>query len=89
MAAQYVLKKSALLYDVAQECPRAAELLSEYGLHCINCFFREYDTLEMGAKVHGMTDEETDNMIKEINSQLKKEWKEQTGKNADTKSKTL
>ncbi len=76
MAEPYVLTKSALLNNVTQDCPRAAELLTEYGLHCITCFFKEYDTLEMGAKVHGMNDEELDNMIEEINKQLKKEWKE-------------
>lgn len=77
MAGPYLLKKSDLLINVAQECPRAAELLTEYDLHCITCFFKEYDTLEMGAKIHGMTDDETDNMINEINKQLEKEWKEQ------------
>lgn len=76
MANPYVLTKSDLLINVTQESPRAAQLLAEYGLHCLNCFFREFDTLEMGAKVHGMSDKEMQNMIDEINKQLKKEWKE-------------
>ncbi|MBU4017221.1 DUF1858 domain-containing protein [Patescibacteria group bacterium] len=73
-AGPYVLTKSALLNNVTQDCPRAAELLTEYGLHCLTCFFREFDTLEMGAKVHGISDDELDNMITEINTQLEKEW---------------
>jgi hybrid cluster-associated redox disulfide protein len=76
----YVLTKFDLLLNVVQESPRAAQLLTEYGLHCLTCFFNEFDTLEMGAKVHGMTDKEVDDMINEINTQLEKEFKEQNKK---------
>jgi len=72
----YVLAKDSNLLTVSQESPRAAELLSEYGLHCISCFFSEYDTLETGATIHNMSETELENMISEINSQLKKEFKE-------------
>lgn len=75
--APYVLTKSDLLLNVSQESPRAAELLAEYGLHCLNCFFNEFDTLEMGAAVHGMTQEEVSDMITDINTQLEKEFTEQ------------
>jgi len=76
MAGPYILTKSDLLINIGQDCPRAAQLLTEYGLHCLTCFLREYETLEIGAKVHGMSDDEMDNMIREINKQLEKEWKE-------------
>ena len=58
---------------LTQISPRAAELLSEYGLHCMNCMFNQYDTLKAGARLHGMTDEEIQIMIDEINVQLQKE----------------
>lgn len=70
----YILKKDALLGEVAIESPKAAELLAEFGLHCISCFANSFDTLEMGAKVHGMDDDEVDDMIEEINKELKKEY---------------
>ncbi len=73
----YVLSKTSILLTVTQESPRSAELLAEYGLHCVSCFFNEFDTLETGAKVHSMSDQEIDDMINEINMQLDKEWKEQ------------
>ena len=85
MTGPYILKKSDQLINIGQDCPRAAQLLTEYGLHCLTCFLREYETLEIGAKVHGMTDDELDNMIKEINKQLKKEFKEQNQKNSKSK----
>jgi len=78
--APFVLTKYDLLGVILEECPRAAELLAEYGLHCISCFANQYDTLEMGAQVHGMTDEEMQEMIDEINGELEAEWREQNKK---------
>ncbi len=75
--APYTLDKSNILLNVSQESPRAAELLAEYGLHCLSCFFSEFDTLEMGAQVHGMSQEEVNDMVTEINAQLKKEFLEE------------
>lgn len=74
--ASYVLNADSNLFTVSQESPRAAQLLSDYGLHCISCFFSEFDTLENGAKLHGMSDEEMFSMINEINELLKKEFNE-------------
>lgn len=70
----YILKKDSNLLAVSQESPRAAELLADYGLHCVSCFFSEFDTLETGAKVHGMSNADMEDMIKEINEQMEKEF---------------
>lgn len=70
----YILTAQSNLFTVSQESPRAAQLLSEYGLHCISCFFSEFDTLENGAQLHGMSEDEMNSMISEINSLLKKEF---------------
>lgn len=84
----YVLTKSQILVTVAQESPRAAELLADYGLHCISCFFSEYDTLETGAKVHGMGDADVEDMVSEINAQLEREWKEAQSSKIKDQSQT-
>jgi hypothetical protein len=70
---KYILAKDDLIADIAEKCPRAIELLTEYGLVCANCFLKQYETVEMGAQLHGMTDEEIQTMIKEINALIKKE----------------
>ena len=75
--APYVLSKFDLLTDVMRDSPRSVELLAEYGLNCVSCFAQDIDTLEMGARVHGMTDAELDEMIEEINQELEKEWRKQ------------
>ncbi len=75
MAGAYVITKFDPLSIVLQECPRAGELLAEYGLHCVSCFANQFDTIATGAEMHNMADEEVDAMIDEINGQLDKEWK--------------
>jgi hybrid cluster-associated redox disulfide protein len=74
--APYVLSKFDLVADIMRDCPRAVELLSDYGIHCVSCFANDIDTLEQGAFLHSMTVEELDEMISEINSELEKEWRE-------------
>ncbi len=75
--APYVITKFDALSIILEESPRAAELLAEYGLHCVNCFANQYDSLETGASMHNMTEVEMQDMIDEINTQLEKEWREQ------------
>ena len=68
----YVLKKDALISEIVRDCPKAVELLAEYGLLCVSCFLNQYDTLETGTKLHHMSNEDMDKMIGEINGELKK-----------------
>lgn len=69
----YTLKKDTLISDILQNCPQAAEYLTEYGLFCITCPLNQFDTLEAGAKIHSMSDKALQKMIKEINKELEKE----------------
>jgi hybrid cluster-associated redox disulfide protein len=55
------------LSEVVINYPDSAEVLLDYGLHCVGCIANSFDTVYMGAKVHGMTDEEIDEMIERIN----------------------
>lgn len=77
----FVLSKGTILSEVTEQSPRTAKLLSEYGLHCVNCFASTFDTLETGAQVHGMSDDELEQMIDEINVQLAEEEHEKHANN--------
>ena len=59
--------KEANLGEVVLKHPELAEVLLDYGLHCVGCFANSFDTIEMGAKVHGMSDEEVDEMVGRLN----------------------
>lgn len=70
---KYILTKDANIAQVQKECPGAIEMLLDYGLNCANCFLNQFDTVEGGAKLHGMTEAEIDRMVEEINIVLKDE----------------
>jgi hybrid cluster-associated redox disulfide protein len=64
------VNKDTNLGDLVKSYPQTAPLLLEYGLHCVGCFANDYDTIEMGARVHGMTDEEVGEMIDRVNETI-------------------
>jgi hybrid cluster-associated redox disulfide protein len=59
--------KEMNLGEVIFKYPEASEILTDYGLHCVGCFASSFDTIEQGAKIHGMSDEEMQEMIDRIN----------------------
>ncbi|HXK52692.1 DUF1858 domain-containing protein [Candidatus Nomurabacteria bacterium] len=59
--------KETNLGELVMEYPEAAEVLLDYGLHCVGCFANTFDTIEMGAKIHGMGDEEIAELIERVN----------------------
>jgi len=61
------ITKDMNLADVVFKFPQAAEVLLDYGLHCIGCAANSFDTIEMGAKVHGMSDSEIAEMVARLN----------------------
>ncbi|MBI4091536.1 DUF1858 domain-containing protein [candidate division WWE3 bacterium] len=55
------------LGELVERYPQLVEVLLDFGLHCAGCFANSFDTLEMGAKVHGMVDSEIDEMVGRLN----------------------
>lgn len=47
--------------------PDAGAILAEYGLHCIGCHIAVFETVEQGAKAHGLTDEQLAEMVTKLN----------------------
>lgn len=66
------ITKVTLINNLLEKNPEAAEILMAYGLHCVGCHFSDLDTLEDGAMVHGISDEEIGLMIKDINDTIEK-----------------
>jgi hybrid cluster-associated redox disulfide protein len=40
--------------ELVQDLPIAADVLSRFGLHCAGCGVNKYETIEQGAKAHGL-----------------------------------
>lgn len=66
------VKPTDNLGEVASAHPEAAQVMLDYGLHCVGCFANQYDSVEVGARLHGMSQEEVDEMLDEINKALQK-----------------
>ena len=70
-----MITKETLINDLLEKNPEVAEILMSYGLHCVGCHFSDLDTLEDGAMMHGMPDEEIGLMIKDVNKVVKEKPK--------------
>jgi len=51
--------------------PEALEVLFKYNLPCLGCALASFESLEEGARAHGMSDQEIEALVKEINQLLK------------------
>ncbi len=67
-----LIKPSMMIGELVQQYPQAAEIMLSYGLHCIGCHVNPYESIEGGALGHGMSDEEFENLIGELNDMATK-----------------
>jgi hybrid cluster-associated redox disulfide protein len=64
------IDRTMILGDVVEQYPEAAQIMPEYGLHCVGCFANKFDTVEAGCKIHGMDDDEIDEMVDRVNNEI-------------------
>jgi len=55
------------IQELANAHPEAVMVMAERGLHCFGCHGAAFDTVEAGAKGHGMSDEDIDKMVDDMN----------------------
>lgn len=65
------VKPQMKISDIVETYPDVIPLLMSYGLHCVGCAYSELDTLESGAKLHGIPDDEIRMMVDDCNRMLK------------------
>lgn len=61
------ISRESNLGEMVFNYPKIAEVLLDYGLHCVGCGAMHYDTIEAGARIHGFTDAEIDELVIRIN----------------------
>ena len=62
------ITKDILILDLVETYPKVAEVLTEkYNFHCIGCMAASMESLEEGATVHGMEDDQIEEMVAELN----------------------
>ncbi len=58
------ITEKILIGDLIRNYPELARILAEeYGFHCIGCMASGMETLEQGARVHGMNEKEIKQMV--------------------------
>lgn len=67
MIVENKITKNTNLAELISEYPEAAEVLLDYGLHCVGCIASHFDTVEAGARIHGYSDEEVEEMVTRLN----------------------
>ncbi|MBI4150441.1 iron-sulfur cluster insertion protein ErpA [Candidatus Woesearchaeota archaeon] len=63
-----LIKPSMTIGEVVAKYPDAAEVMLSYGLHCIGCHVNPFESIEQGAMGHGMSEEEFENLMKDVNA---------------------
>ncbi len=66
-----MITKDMLIGEVVTQYPEVAEQLTNMGLFCVGCPGAQFETIEMGLKVHGKSDKEIDKFVKEANEKTK------------------
>lgn len=56
--------------DIVQVFPQTVEVMIDYGLHCFSCHVSVFETLEQGARGHGFSESEIDQMVRDMNAML-------------------
>jgi len=66
-----MVTKDMTLGEIITEFPETVEVMLRNGLHCVGCHVAAYETLEQGAKAHGMSDKDIEKMLEEMNDIVK------------------
>ena len=63
------ITKDSNLGEIVSKHPEIVDVFMKHGLHCIGCMAAQYETLEQGAKAHGI---DVKKLVKELNDAVKK-----------------
>jgi hybrid cluster-associated redox disulfide protein len=69
------VRKDMLIAEIVEQHPELVPVIMDYGVHCVNCGAAMFETLEEGFMGHGMSDEDVDKTIKELNDYIKENSK--------------
>ncbi len=61
------ITKDMTLGEIVSKFPESAGIMTKYGLHCVGCHVAAWETLEDGAKAHGLDKKKIEKMVKELN----------------------
>ena len=66
------IDKDSLIGEIVENHPEVIETLMSFGVHCVGCHVSPFESLEMGFKGHGMTDQEVNEAVIKLNEVIEK-----------------
>ena len=66
------ITKDTIIGELVEKYPQLIEPLMGFGVHCVGCHVSPFETIEMGFKGHGMTDEDVEAAVLKLNEVLEK-----------------
>ena len=71
------ITKDTTIGDIVDKYPQVVETLTSYGVHCVGCHVSPFETLEMGFKGHGLSDEKINEAVTKLNEVIENTPQEQ------------
>lgn len=68
-----LIHKDMTIGELVQKYPSCIEVLMNKGVHCIGCGAAFFETIEEGLKGHGMSDEQVEEVVKQLNEAIPEE----------------
>ena len=65
------ISKDMAIGEAVQAYPVTAAVMMKYGLHCIGCHVAAWESIEDGARGHGLTEDQIDNMVDDMNQAIR------------------
>jgi hybrid cluster-associated redox disulfide protein len=62
------ITKNMKIEEVIKKHPETIGVFVKFGFHCVGCIAANFETIEEGAKAHGLTSEE---VVEELNKIVK------------------
>ena len=84
------ITKDTTIGEIVEKYPQVVDTLTDLGVHCVGCHVSPFESLEMGFKGHGMSDEQVNEAVIKLNEVIEKspvEVKEEAP--ADASNSTL
>ena len=66
------ITKDTTIGNIVDTYPEVVDTLKNFGVHCVGCHVSPFESLEMGFKGHGMSDQEVNEAVKQLNKVISK-----------------
>jgi len=66
------ITKDTTIGDVVEKYPEVIDTLTGFGVHCVGCHVSGIESIEMGFRGHGMSDEQINDAVTKLNEVIKK-----------------